>query len=54
MVVALALAHVGRVLSKRAAEVVKKHRTVAIWFTLSFLAILTMIPWDRPLFPGLG
>jgi hypothetical protein len=54
MIVALVLAHVGRVLSKRAAEVVKKHRAVAIWFSLSLLAILAMIPWNRPLWPGSG
>ena len=52
MIVALVLAHVGRVLSKKAIEPVKKHRAAAIWFTLSLLAILAMIPWDRPLGRG--
>jgi uncharacterized membrane protein YphA (DoxX/SURF4 family) len=51
MLVALALAHVGRSLSKKATEPIKKHRAAAIWYTLSLLAILFMIPWDRPLWP---
>ena len=54
LLVALALAHVGRALSKKAGDAVKKYRAAAIWFTLSLLAILAMIPWNRPLWPGLG
>jgi len=54
MLVALALAHVGRVLSKKASDAMKKHRAAVIWFTLSLLAIVVMIPWNRPLLPGLG
>jgi hypothetical protein len=54
MVVALALVHVGRSLSKKATGAVKKHRAAAIWFTLSFLVILVTIPWFRPVWPGLG
>jgi hypothetical protein len=54
MIVALVLAHVGRMLSKRAMDTVKKHRAAAIWFALSFLVILATIPWGRALFPGLG
>jgi len=53
MIVALVLGHVGRVLSRKATGTAKKHRIVAIGFTLSFLVILAMIPWDRSLFPGL-
>jgi hypothetical protein len=54
MLVALALAHIGRSLSKKATETAKKHRMAAIWYTLSLLAILIMIPWDRPFWPGLS
>jgi len=50
MVVAVILAHVGRAISKKATESVKKYRAAAIWYTLSLLVILAMIPWDRPLF----
>lgn len=50
MVLAVILAHVGRALSKKATESVKKYRAAAIWYTLSLLVILAMIPWDRPFF----
>jgi len=52
MVVAVIVAHVGRVLSKKAAGPRKKYRAAAIWYTFSVLVILAMIPWDRPLFRG--
>jgi hypothetical protein len=45
MLIAVILAHVGRSVSKRAAEDLRKHRRAAIWFTLSLLAILAAIPW---------
>jgi len=54
MIIALVLVHAGRSMSRKAAGTEKKHRHAAIWFTLSLLAILLAIPWDRPLFPGLG
>jgi hypothetical protein len=52
MVVAVILAHVGRALSKKASESVKKYRAAAIWYTVSILVILAMIPWDRPFWRG--
>ena len=45
MIVALALAHVGRSLSRKASGAPSKFRAGAIWFTLSFLALLVSIPW---------
>jgi hypothetical protein len=45
MVLAVILAHVGRALSKRAPEAIRKHRRAAIWYTLSLLIILASIPW---------
>ncbi|MBN1994537.1 MAG: hypothetical protein JW953_17700 [Anaerolineae bacterium] len=48
MIVALIVAHIGRVLTKKASEPLKKHRTAVIWYTLSLLVMLVMIPWDRP------
>lgn len=55
MVVAVVLAHVGRALSRRAAEGAK-HARAALWYTLSLLAMLVAIPWPflaygRPLNP---
>jgi hypothetical protein len=52
MVVAVIVAHVGRVLSKKATEPAKKYRAAAIWYTFSLLVILAMVPWDRPFFRG--
>lgn len=54
MIIALALVHIGRSFSKKATGSVKKHRTAAIWFILSLLAILLAIPWQRPFLPGLS
>ncbi|MBI2188113.1 MAG: hypothetical protein HYU37_13500 [Acidobacteria bacterium] len=55
MVVALALAHVGRVRIRRAAAAASRHRTAAIFFGLALLAIVLTVPWPgmpaaRPLF----
>ena len=52
MVIAIILAHVGAATSRRAVENTIKHRRAAIWFTLSFIAILLGMPWFRPLLPG--
>jgi len=49
MFAAVVLAHVGRTLSKKAAGAVAKHRLVAIFFGLAILAIVSAIPWSRPL-----
>jgi len=55
MLVAVALAHVGRVRLRRTAEGSRRHRIAAIFFGLALLAILITIPWPgmpaaRPLF----
>jgi hypothetical protein len=54
MVIAVVLAHVGRAVSRRAAEAAK-HKRAALWYGLSLVAILIAIPWpwlfpDRPWF----
>jgi hypothetical protein len=49
MIIALVLAHVGRALSRRAEGDRKKHQRAAIFYTLSLVAVLALIPWDRPL-----
>ena len=48
MLVALGLAHVGRSRAKKAATDQAKHKQIAIFFTLAFLAVLLATPWDRP------
>ncbi len=50
MFIALALAHVGRVMAKRAPDDAKKFRNTAIFFTVAMILIFVGIPWDRPLF----
>ena len=54
MIIAVILAHIGRSTARKATDALKKHRTAAIWFSLSVAVILLMIPWFRPLWPGLG
>ena len=56
MIVGIALAHVGRALSRRAKADAAKHRLGAIFFGLALLVILLAIPWPgmpwgRPLLP---
>jgi uncharacterized membrane protein len=58
MLVALALAHVGRSLTRKGTEPGPKHRAATIWFGLAILVVLVAIPWPflaygRPLVPGL-
>jgi hypothetical protein len=48
MLLALILAHVGRVLSKKAAGT-KKFMWAAILFGISIILVLGSIPWFRPL-----
>ncbi len=55
MIVALALAHIGRARARKALGDAARHRTTAIFFGLSLVVILLTIPWPfmpaaRPLF----
>jgi hypothetical protein len=55
MLIATALAHVGRVRTRKAPEDRRRHRAAAIFYTLALIAILISIPWPgiangRPLF----
>jgi len=45
MLVAVALAHMGRALSRKKQEDVSKFRTAAIFYILSILVVLVAIPW---------
>jgi uncharacterized membrane protein YozB (DUF420 family) len=53
MILAVILAHIGSAFSRRAASDAAKHRTAAIWYTLSALAIIVGMPWGRRILPGL-
>jgi hypothetical protein len=50
MIVAIALAHVGRVRVRKAADSQSKHKRALIFFGLSLLVLLLSIPW--PIGPG--
>jgi len=50
MVVAIALAHVGRARARKAADAAARHRAVLIFIGLSMVALLLSIPW--PGMPG--
>jgi hypothetical protein len=52
MLIAVALAHVGSALVRRAASDRAKHARSLTWFGLSLAAVLFGIPWDRAFFPG--
>ena len=49
MIVAFTCAHLGRALTRGAGAGARRHRTAAIWFGLSVVAILVTIPW--PMLP---
>lgn len=51
MIIALALAHIGRSRAKKADTAVAKFKNTAIFFGLSLLAILIGIPWERAMLP---
>jgi hypothetical protein len=52
MLVALVLAHVGRVQSKKAKSDSGKHKRAALWFLASFVLLFAAIPW--PFMAGYG
>ncbi len=54
MILAVILAHIGGVRARRAPDAAVKFRQSAIFFTLAVVVIILVIPWGRPLFPGLG
>ena len=56
MIMALALAHVGRVVIRKRTEAGDKHRLTAMFMGVAMVVILLSVPWPwgtnpRPLFP---
>ena len=56
MIIAIALAHIGRARTRKALTDDKKFRAAAIFYTLALVVILLSIPWPgmpagRPLWP---
>ncbi len=50
MIGAIALAHVGRVKSRRAVDALQRHKAAAVFFGLSLVILLLTTPW--PFTPG--
>jgi hypothetical protein len=46
MVVALVLAHIGRSRAKKAPNPIARHRSAAIFYTISIIIVLVAMPWD--------
>lgn len=47
MIVAVALVHIGRAKSKKAATDAAKFKTAILFYTLALVVILAAIPWSR-------
>jgi len=45
MIVAVAVAHIGRSRIRKTAEAVRRHRTALIFFTAALMVIAITIPW---------
>ena len=50
MVLAVAAAHLGKVLAPKAADDAGRYRRAALWYGAALLLILAGMPWFRPLF----
>ncbi|HPF50055.1 MAG TPA: hypothetical protein PK335_00705 [Draconibacterium sp.] len=50
MLIALVLVHIGRSKTKKDVAGWKRHRSAAIFYSISLIVILAAIPWDRALF----
>lgn len=52
MIVAVAIAHVGSVMVRRATNDRARHVRTLVYFAASLAAVLFAIPWDQGLLPG--
>jgi hypothetical protein len=53
MIIGIILVQVGRSLSKKEQDSMKKHKKALIFFSIGLLLMLSRIPWDRAMFPGM-
>lgn len=53
MIIGIVLVQVGRSLSKKEQDSMKKHKKALIFFSIGLLLMLSRIPWDRAMFPGM-
>jgi hypothetical protein len=59
MIIAIALAHVGRARTKKLGDAPSRHKTALIFYGFALVVMLLSIPWPgtpggRPLFRGFG
>jgi hypothetical protein len=54
MVAAVVLMTIGGIVAKNAANDAARHRKALVFIVITMLMILWGIPWQRPLFPGMG
>lgn len=54
MLLAVIIAHLGSILSRRAVDAIGKFRRAALWYSLSMLAMIVGMPWMSRLLPGLA
>jgi hypothetical protein len=47
MIIAIAVAQTGRILSKKSATALEKHKKAAIFYTIALVLILSRIPFDQ-------
>jgi hypothetical protein len=53
MIIGILLVQIGRSLSKKETDTMKKHKKAVIFFSIGLLLILSRIPWDRAFLPGM-
>jgi cytochrome c biogenesis factor len=54
MVIAVVVMTVGSIVAKSAADDAARHRKLLVFSVVTMLLLLAGIPWQRPLFPGMG
>jgi hypothetical protein len=59
MIIAIALAHIGRARTKKLVDAPSRHKAALIFYALALVVMLGSIPWPgmpggRPLFRGVG
>jgi hypothetical protein len=53
MIFAIMLIQVGRTLSKSATTAASKHKKALIFFSIGMILILSRIPWNKAMWPGM-
>lgn len=46
MLIGIILVHIGRAKAKKATDAIKKHKSIAIFYIIALVLIISRIPWD--------